>query len=101
MVLGDLLRWWEDGYFSQTSAYPQSCGTFRKHLLGAVIAKLRVQEITTGRVEQFIQAKTRESRAAGREPFVGLRDAARPSGVRVRCKCRGGGPSLRARTDFA
>jgi integrase len=54
VVLGDVLRWWENEYFRQTSAYPQSCGTFRKHLLGADIAKLRVQEVTTGRVEQFI-----------------------------------------------
>ena len=59
-TLGDLLRWWEDAYFRPTSAYPRSRGTFHKHLVDADIAKHRIREVTTGRVEQFIQAKTRE-----------------------------------------
>jgi integrase len=59
-TLGDLLRWWEDAYFSPTSAYPRSRGTFRKHLLESDIAKLRIREVTTGRVEQFIQTKARQ-----------------------------------------
>jgi len=59
-TLGDLLRWWEDAYFRSTSAYLKSCGTFHKHLVEADIAKLRIREVTTGRVEQFIQAKMRE-----------------------------------------
>jgi hypothetical protein len=51
---------WEESYFRPTSAYPRSRGTFHKHLVQADIAKVRIREVTTGRVEQFIQAKTRE-----------------------------------------
>jgi integrase len=59
-TLGDLLRWWEDAYFRHTSAYSKSCGTFHRHIVGADIAKLSIREVTSGRVEQFIQTKTRE-----------------------------------------
>jgi len=59
-TLGDLLRWWEDRYFKPSPAYSKSCGTFHRHLVDSELAKLRIREVTTGRVEQFIQAKTPE-----------------------------------------
>jgi integrase len=59
-TLGDLLRWWEKTYFELSPAYAKSRGTFRRHLLESDFAKTAVREVTTGRVEQFIQAKTRE-----------------------------------------
>jgi len=59
-TLGELLRWWEDAYFKPTSAYSKSCGTFRRHLIGSDLSELPMREVTAGRVEQFIQAKTRE-----------------------------------------
>ena len=59
-TLGDLLRWWEDAYFRHTSAYSKSCGTFHRHIVEADIAKLSIREVTSGRIEQFIQTKTRE-----------------------------------------
>jgi len=59
-TLGDLLRWWEDSYFRQTPAYSRSRGTFHRHLVGSPLSKLSIREITSGRVEQFVQAKTRE-----------------------------------------
>jgi len=59
-TLGDLLRWWEDAYFRHTSAYSKSRGTFHRHLDESDIAKLSIREVTSGRVEQFIQAKSRE-----------------------------------------
>ncbi len=59
-TLGDLLSWWETTYFKQSPAYAKSCGTFRRHLVGSNLSKSSIREVTTGRVEQFIQAKTRE-----------------------------------------
>ena len=59
-TLGDLLTWWEETYFSHTSAYSRSRGTFHRHVVESDIAKLAIREVTSGRVEQFIQAKTRE-----------------------------------------
>ena len=59
-TLGDLLRWWEKIYFKQSPAYAKSCGTFHRHLGGSDLSKIPTREVTTGRVEQFIQAKTHE-----------------------------------------
>jgi hypothetical protein len=59
-TLGDLLHWWEETYFRQSSAYSRSRGTFRRHVVESDIAKLAIREVTSGRIEQFIQAKTRE-----------------------------------------
>jgi len=59
-TLGDLLLWWEDSYFSQTPAFARSRGTFHRHLVSSDLSKLSIREVTSGRVEQFIQAKTRE-----------------------------------------
>lgn len=59
-TLGDLLQWWEETYFRQSSAYSRSRGTFRRHVVESDIAKLAIREVTSGRIEQFIQAKTRE-----------------------------------------
>ena len=59
-TLGDLLLWWEESYFSQTPAFARSRGTFHRHLVGSDLSKLSIREVTSGRVEQFIQAKTRE-----------------------------------------
>jgi integrase len=58
--LGDLLRWWEEEYFRHAPAYSRSRGTFHRHLLDSDLAKLPVREVTSGRVEQFIQGKTHE-----------------------------------------
>ena len=58
-TLGDLLTWWEETYFRHTSAYVRSRGTFYRHIVESDIAKLAIREVTSGRVEQFIQAKMR------------------------------------------
>jgi integrase len=59
-TLGSLLRWWEDAYFRHTPAYSKSCGTFHRHVVDSDISKLPMREVTSGRIEQFIQAKTRQ-----------------------------------------
>ncbi len=59
-TLGDLLRWWEKMYFEQSPGYSKSRGTFHRHLLESELSRMPIREVTTGRVEQFIQAKTRE-----------------------------------------
>ena len=59
-TLGDLLRWWEDAYFSHTSGYEKSRPSFHKHLVESDLAKLPLSQVTSGRIEIFIQAKTHE-----------------------------------------
>ena len=59
-TLGDLLLWWEDSYFRQSPSYSRSRSTFHRHLVSSDLSKLSIREVTSGRVEQFIQAKTRE-----------------------------------------
>jgi len=59
-TLGDLLRWWDDAYFSHTSGYEKSRPSFHKHLVESDLAKLPLSQVTSGRIENFIQAKTHE-----------------------------------------
>ena len=58
--LAELLLWWEEAYFRHTASYERSKSTFRIHLLESSLAKVPLREVTSGRVEIFIQAKSHE-----------------------------------------
>jgi integrase len=58
--LDELLEWWMREYLSRSASYKRCLGTIRKHLIGSDLGRLMLVEVTAGRVEQFLQAKSDE-----------------------------------------
>ncbi len=56
-TLGDLLTWWLATYSRGTPSHEHTEYTVRKHLLRSELAAVRLQEMTSGQVERFLQAK--------------------------------------------
>ena len=52
-----LLEWWIDAYLSKSPGYSRAVGTIRKHLIGSKLGRLRLVELTPGKIEAFLQAK--------------------------------------------
>jgi integrase len=52
-----LLEWWIAAYLSKSPGYSRAVGTIRKHLTGSKLGRLRLVELTAGKIEAFLQAK--------------------------------------------
>jgi len=59
-TLGELLRWWIDEYLAHSPSFERSVGTVRRHLLSSELARLRLVDVTPGRIETFLVHKSRE-----------------------------------------
>jgi len=59
-TLGELLTWWLETYSRQTPSHVRAEYSVRKHLLRSELASVRLQELTSGQLEQFLQAKGAE-----------------------------------------
>ena len=55
-----LLEWWIDAYLSKSPGYSRAVGTIRKHLIGSKLGRLRLVELTAGKIEAFLQAKVED-----------------------------------------
>jgi integrase len=52
-----LLDWWIETYLAKSPGYGRAVGTIRKHLIGSKLGRLRLVELTAGKIEAFLQAK--------------------------------------------
>jgi integrase len=52
-----LLDWWIETYLAKSPGYSRAVGTVRKHLIGSKLGRLRLVELTAGKIESFLQAK--------------------------------------------
>ncbi len=59
-TLGALLVWWIEEYLAASPSYGRCVGTIRKHLVASELARLRLVDVTPGRIEAFLQKKSRE-----------------------------------------
>ncbi len=58
--LADLLTWWLDTYSRGSPSHEKNLSVVRRHLLGSELAALPLVAVTAGRVETFLQGKSRE-----------------------------------------
>ncbi len=58
ITFGECLRGWEEAQFRFTSGYLHSRGTFRKHLVDSSLANVRVRDLTTGKIQDFLTEKS-------------------------------------------
>ncbi len=56
-TVGSLLEWWLEYRLRKTRSFDRCAGTVRKHILAHRIAKLPPQELTPGRVDDFLSEK--------------------------------------------
>jgi integrase len=56
-TLAELLQWWLDTYSKGRPSYIGNVSSVKKHLIGAPIGALRLSDETSGRLEEFLQAK--------------------------------------------
>ncbi len=56
-TLGELVEWWLNTYVSQHAWAGKTGAAARKHLVGGNLGELRLSQVTTGRIEAFLQAK--------------------------------------------
>ena len=59
-TLEELLQWWIAEYFRGAPSFEKSIGTVRRHLLGSELSRLRLVEVTPGRIESFLQSRSRD-----------------------------------------
>src|SRR5512142_1613421 len=56
-TLGELLDWWLETYVRPTPAYDRTAGVFRKHFTGSELVSLRLTEVTSSKIEVFLQER--------------------------------------------
>ena len=57
-TFGDLVRWWLKTYSKGSPSHQRNVYTVTRHLLESELAALRLVDLTPGRVETFLQAKS-------------------------------------------
>jgi len=55
-----LLEWWLDTYSRVSPSHKRNTSTVTKHLLDSALAPLRLVDVTSGKIESFLQAKSEE-----------------------------------------
>jgi len=56
-TFADLLRWWLETYSAKSPSHDRNVSAVEKHFLNAEIGQLRLQEITSGVMEIFLEDK--------------------------------------------
>lgn len=56
-TVASLMTWWLEGYSTQTRSHERNTLAVRKHLLESEIAGLPLEQLSTARVEAFLQAR--------------------------------------------
>jgi len=56
-TVDELVEWWVATYLSKSPGFRRCVGTVRKHLIGSRLGRLRLVELTPGKVEAFLQDK--------------------------------------------
>jgi integrase len=59
-TLAELLQWWLDTYSSGTPSHAINASFIGKHLMTNDLARLPLTAVTSGRVETFLQSKSRD-----------------------------------------
>ena len=54
-TVDELVEWWVETYLSKSPGFTRAVGTVRKHLMGSRLGRLRLVELTPGKVEAFLQ----------------------------------------------
>ena len=57
-TLEALLKWWLKTYSEKSGSHQQNSSAVRLHLLSSPLAELRLVEVTSGRVDAFLHAKS-------------------------------------------
>jgi integrase len=55
--LDELIEWWIETYLVKSPGYGRAICTIRKHLIGSKLGRLRLVELSPGKIEAFLQAK--------------------------------------------
>lgn len=55
--MDELLEWWVATYLAKSPGFNRAIGTVRKHLMGSKLGRLRLAELTPGKIESFLQEK--------------------------------------------
>jgi hypothetical protein len=64
-TLGELMEWWLEEISRAQRSHKQNVSVVRKHVLGAEIALLRLEQVTPPVLERFFRGKERENSARG------------------------------------
>ena len=64
-TLGELMEWWLEEISRAQRSHKQNISVVRKHVLGAEIALLRLEQVTPAVLERFLRGKEREESARG------------------------------------
>jgi integrase len=56
-TLADLLSWWVDEYLAPSPSFSRCVGTVRNHLIRSPLGELRLADVTSGRIEGYLQGK--------------------------------------------
>jgi integrase len=63
-TLAELLRWWLETYCRSSPGYERTSSVVRKHLQEAELGDMRLAEVTSGRLEEHLQAMAAADYAA-------------------------------------
>ena len=64
--VADLLRWWLDEIWKGRPSYAKAKSALERHLIDAPLFEARVDKITSGQIERFLDEKTRILGAKGK-----------------------------------
>ncbi|HEU5155194.1 MAG TPA: tyrosine-type recombinase/integrase, partial [Gemmatimonadales bacterium] len=64
-TVGELMQWWLEEISATLRAHRQNVSVVRKHVLGAEIGLLRLEQVTPAVLERFFRGKEREDSARG------------------------------------
>ncbi len=59
-TLAALLNWWLTTYSKASPSHARNTFTLKKHLLDSELAPLRLVDVTSGKIESFLQAESEE-----------------------------------------
>jgi integrase len=57
-ALSDLFRWWLESYSKPRPSHARNVYSVTKHFIGGPLGELRLVDVTSGRLEEFLQAKS-------------------------------------------
>jgi len=60
----ELMNWWMQVFSEGNTSHPKNASTIKRHLLAGQLADVRLADLSKGRVESFLDEKTKEGLSA-------------------------------------
>jgi integrase len=57
--VAELMRWWLTNYSAQTLSHSKTVASVRKHLLTGPLSEIRLRDVTSGPIVEFLQEKSK------------------------------------------